>query len=476
MRKGQAVVFMFCLACTVILGAQEKKIRVITETANIHIEPHRTSTVIEAVKRGAVLTLFESGHQQKAWYYVSFYPEEKWATITGFIEAVKVELVGGTPPPEEDKTEVAAVETKEEKTDVAFEKKEQKAELKTEAETEPAQAKAVAEEEETEVAPADKGIPLVRVLGEVQVVGDNALLCATASEESRMLAMISVGTLLELTGKKGDWYRVKYFRNDGIVMVGFIHGANVSMFTGATTEKNVVPEEKAVEKKQTAVPADPKPEQVDTRTKEELQKSPERPSYESMPAENPDFSVGLMGGYALPSEEGYGGAFAFGFSLAYRMTSNLSVELSGLRFQSQLEGSPEGLSRGKLTMFPLSLNLKGSYPASDRFSPYAIVGIGYFFNSFALCDCIQAEWNPLGFDVREDVENSWGFLVGAGLDYFLAPNLSVNLDIRYGMSKTKGSWSFTDQVTGAAVSGNLEKLSLNTLVLGLGVKFYFSLF
>ena len=195
-----------------------------------------------------------------------------------------------------------------------------------------------------------------------------------------------------------------------------------------------------------------------------------------MLTKNPDFSVGLMGGYALPAEEGYGGAATFGFSLAYRVTANLAVEVSGLRFQSQLEGSSDGLSRGKLATFPLSLNLKGSYPVNDRFSPYAIVGIGYFFNSFALCDSVQAEWNPVGFDVREEVENSWGLLVGAGLDYFLTQNLSVNLDIRYCMSKTKGSWSFTDQVTGTALSGNLQELSLNTLVLGVGVKFYFSLF
>jgi len=472
MKKRQAIVFVFCLVFTVVLGAQEKKVRVVTATADIHIEPHRTSTTIETVKRGAVLTLFESGHQQKAWYYVSFYSEEKWATITGFIEAVKVELVGGTPPAGEDKTEVTAVEAKEEKTEVAAEKKEQKAELKTEVKTETAQAEA----EETEVAPGNKVIPLVRVLAEVQVVGDNALLRATASEESRMLAKIPVGTRLELTGKKGDWYRVKYSQEDSILVVGFIHGAKVSMFTGAAAEQTVVPKKKAVEQIPPVVPADPEPEQVDAKTKEELQESPERPAYESMLAKNPDFSVGLMGGYALPSEEGYGGTSTLGFSLAYRMTPNLAVEVSGLRFQSQLEGSSEGLSRGKLTMFPLSLNLKGSYSVNDRFSPYAIVGIGYFFNSFALCDCIQAEWDPVGFDVREEVENSWIFLVGAGLDYFLTQNLSVNLDIRYCMSKTKGSWSFTDQVTGTALSGNLQELSLNTLVLGVGVKFYFSLF
>ena len=134
------------------------------------------------------------------------------------------------------------------------------------------------------------------------------------------------------------------------------------------------------------------------------------------------------------------------------------------------------MSRGKLTQFPLFLSLKGRYPVNERLAPYAVIGVGYFLNSFVLCDCVQSDWNAVGFDVLEEVENSSGFQVGVGLDYFVMPNLSVNIDVRYFLSKTKGSWSFTDQVTGTAVSGSLEDLSLNTLVLGVGVKFFFSIF
>ena len=460
MKTRQAIAIAFCLACIQVLGAQENKIKVVTETANIHIEPHRTSTVIETVKRGTILTLFDSGHQQKAWYYVSFYSEEKWATITGFIEAVKVDLLGSKPPQEEPVPEAAAEEVEKEKAGVQVEEKKKETEVKAETEV-TTEKEAVSEEAAVEVKEEKEALeatesPLIRVSGEVRVVGGEAILRATPMQESRRLAMLPSGTMLELTGKKGEWFRVK-FSEEGRVLVGFVHQANVTTFS-----------------QEEVTPPDPEPEVV--MEEAEISEPPEIQTAKPMGIKMPGFGVGLRGGYALPSGEGYGGAFAFGFSLTYRATPNLAVELGGIRYQSQLEGSSQGLSRGKLAVFPVFLSLKGCYPLNDRLAPYAIIGAGYFFNSFVLGDSVQTEWNTVGFDVIEEVENSAGFQVGVGLDYFVMPNFSVNIDIRYLLSKTKGSWSFTDQIGGSTVSGNLDDLTLNTLVLEIGFKFFFSIF
>ena len=50
--------------------------------------------VIETVKKGAVLTLFNTGRKQKNWLYISYYLQDKWVTITGFVEAKLVEEIG----------------------------------------------------------------------------------------------------------------------------------------------------------------------------------------------------------------------------------------------------------------------------------------------------------------------------------------------------------------------------------------------
>ena len=95
--KRTAALSLLCTLSLFLSLAQGKKLKVITESANIHIEPSKSSTVIERLRKGTSLTLFGSGSEQKNWYYVSFYSEEKYTTITGFVQASQVELVAGTP-------------------------------------------------------------------------------------------------------------------------------------------------------------------------------------------------------------------------------------------------------------------------------------------------------------------------------------------------------------------------------------------
>ena len=93
--KRTAALSLLCILSLSFSLAQEKKLNVISESANIYIEPSQSSTVIERVKKGTSLALFGSSSGQKNWYYVSFYSEEKYTTITGFVQASQVELVGG---------------------------------------------------------------------------------------------------------------------------------------------------------------------------------------------------------------------------------------------------------------------------------------------------------------------------------------------------------------------------------------------
>ena len=215
--------------------------------------------------------------------------------------------------------------------------------------------------------------------------GSEALLRAAANEEARMLALMPAGTALELTGKKGDWYRVKYPQEDGSVSVGYVHQAMISFFPEATAEQAQPPEDeiKDPETKETAVEISPpvtEPEQADIPKEEEPPATPEFQEQPVVETHTTGLGLGIRGGYALPSESGYEGSLAVGFSLAYRITPNLEIEAGGLFYESQVEGQVEGLSRGKLRVLPLFLSVKGRYPLGHRFAPYAVAGVGYFFN------------------------------------------------------------------------------------------------
>ena len=93
--KRTVTIFLLSILSLSLSLAQEKKLNVITESAEIYLEPSKSSTMIERVKKGTSLTLFGSSSGHKNWYYVSFYSKVKYATLTGFVQASQVELVGG---------------------------------------------------------------------------------------------------------------------------------------------------------------------------------------------------------------------------------------------------------------------------------------------------------------------------------------------------------------------------------------------
>ena len=91
--------------------SNRKKIKVIVEKANIYLDPKVTSTIIETVKKGTVLTLFSSTRVNRYWYYVIFGAEKK-IRKSGYIQVSFVEITDLPPkiikeekkePPEKEK-------------------------------------------------------------------------------------------------------------------------------------------------------------------------------------------------------------------------------------------------------------------------------------------------------------------------------------------------------------------------------------
>lgn len=91
--------------------SNRKKIKVIVERATIHLDPKVTSTIIETVKKGTVLTLFSSTRVNRYWYNVIFATEKK-ISKSGYIQISLVEITDLPPiiikeekkePPEKEK-------------------------------------------------------------------------------------------------------------------------------------------------------------------------------------------------------------------------------------------------------------------------------------------------------------------------------------------------------------------------------------
>jgi len=180
--------------------------------------------------------------------------------------------------------------------------------------------------------------------------------------------------------------------------------------------------------------------------------------------------LGLEAGYVMPKQDNLGKSPAFGLSFWYSLSKQFRVELKGCFFQAGVENDPEGLSAGTLNVIPLQLSLQYRLWLSRSFIPYVGAGVGYYLNIFSLEN--SSQWQNLGFNINEKVDSAFGYHFGAGIDYFIKPNMAINIDVRYSIAPINGSYSITEEVSGISHSGNIEG-DLNHISLGAGIKFLF---
>jgi outer membrane protein W len=183
------------------------------------------------------------------------------------------------------------------------------------------------------------------------------------------------------------------------------------------------------------------------------------------------FSIGAGGGYMSTSK--YGGGLVFGGSFLAGITKNIGVELRGSYFQGDVAGEASGLSKGKFTTIPIQLSLQYRYPVGDKLVPYLGGGAGYYLNDFALDASVVSKWSDVGFKISETMDPGIGFHFGGGLDFLVAPKIILNIDVRYALAKTTGTWKLVDENGAVDASGTLDNLEINPLAAALSIRYGF---
>ncbi|MCX6563657.1 MAG: hypothetical protein NTU60_08640 [Candidatus Aminicenantes bacterium] len=189
--------------------------------------------------------------------------------------------------------------------------------------------------------------------------------------------------------------------------------------------------------------------------------------------------LGLSGGYAKHLESNFGGGPAAGFSLGFDLISMFAVEARGLWFASDVAGSTTKLSKGQMTVMPVELALVARFNAGIKLIPYFAIGGGYGLNSFKVDSTVVSAWSKMGMTLAESLKGGLTILVGAGFDYILKPGpkpgqgLFLNLEARYLMGKADGTWSLTDTASKEKATGTLGGLKLDSIMIGLGLKYGF---
>jgi outer membrane protein W len=182
--------------------------------------------------------------------------------------------------------------------------------------------------------------------------------------------------------------------------------------------------------------------------------------------------IGILGGYATYPDQNNVGSAAYGLSLTLGITKNIAIELVGLPSNPTITGSPGGLDAGKLKTVPIQLNIQFRYPVTDQFAYYLNLGGGLYLNTFNIDSTVASSWQNLGFSINEKVNNSFGFQVGGGFDFFATENFALGPIISYSFSNTKGSRSMTENSTGIVTSGTIDNIKLNSLFIGIRMLVY----
>jgi outer membrane protein len=152
--------------------------------------------------------------------------------------------------------------------------------------------------------------------------------------------------------------------------------------------------------------------------------------------------------------------------VTYAFTKSLSLELVGGYTETDLSRLEAGISIvefGELRQFPVLLNARYVFWPTSEIGIYIGGGAGYYFNDFSLTDRGKTAFPGLSVEM----DDSFGFQVIGGVEFFLNEKVSINWDARY-------AWNEADYLERSSGSPEQQfEVDLNAFTFALGIKYYF---
>ena len=135
-------------------------------------------------------------------------------------------------------------------------------------------------------------------------------------------------------------------------------------------------------------------------------------------------------------------------------------------WKSQARLQPDELQNGTLTVNPFFSSLYYFVRLGDRaVTPYLFIGGGYVFSSFKSENVVTIP----EITFSQNVNNSPGGQVGAGIKIEVSKRMSLMGDISFFMSKTSGTTIIHDLNNGTTMDE--FTLKQNAIIFQLGVQF-----
>ena len=189
------------------------------------------------------------------------------------------------------------------------------------------------------------------------------------------------------------------------------------------------------------------------------------------------FGIGALVAYAnyqSDEEDFYGVEYVvdfenaawYGVNLTYFVHKYFSFELSGNFVDTDVNLNVNGVSAniGEIEQIPILLSARTHFSTNPKINPYVSVGVGYFLNDYDLSSLASSSI-PTGYIV--DVDDSFGWFLGTGVEFFLNEHFALNLDFKYIFNNIDVKLKSPDELWIE------ESVSSDLFTLGAGLKFYF---
>jgi len=152
--------------------------------------------------------------------------------------------------------------------------------------------------------------------------------------------------------------------------------------------------------------------------------------------------------------------------VTYSFTKSLSLELVGGYTETDLARRRSGVfiaEFGELKQIPILLNVRYVFWPTSEIGIYLGGGVGYYFNDFSLTDRAKIQFPALAVEM----DDSFGYQVVGGVEFFLNDKVSINWDARY-------SWNEADYVERGSGSPEEQfEVDLDAFTFAIGIKYYF---
>ena len=303
----------------------------------------------------------------------------------------------------------------------------------------------------------------------VQVRVRLANLRAGPSTRTAVLARLPRGTILEVLGRQGRWYRVRLVDPERGTLEGYIADWIVEPMEETPLPRAEPPPSPPRPEPSSSPPTGQPTETPASTVREAPAPPPAHPAEptSSLPARRP-LGAWVSAGLVTTSLDNAQNGFGFSVGIVYTVVSRFRLFVSGF-FAPIDVGEPGPLGAGRFQVRSAGGGILFEPVALDRFAPVLIAGVLFHFSGFQP----EADFSAVGLKYETSVSGGVGFFAGGGLRARLSDRVDLLLLARKAFYSVNMDVTQTDVVTNTTLSATLQGVGVHPLSVELGLLVYF---